>query len=109
MSDRLRLPNRRPAEVFDFLHAGRPWTATIGRSPDGRVAELFLDAAKVSPLGELAQDTAIVASIALQSGCSLQTLRHAVDGRRESPLAAALSLIEDAAGNATDGNHEAGN
>jgi ribonucleoside-diphosphate reductase alpha chain len=92
---RERLPDRRSAEVLDFVHLGRGWTATIGRFPDGRVAEFFLDAVKVDPLSELAQDTAIVASIALQSGCSLETLRHALAGRDESPLGAALDLIRN--------------
>jgi ribonucleoside-diphosphate reductase alpha chain len=71
---RERLPDRRNADVFDFVHQNRRWTATIGRFPDGRVAELFLDAERVDPVSELAQDTAIVASIALQSGCPLETL-----------------------------------
>jgi ribonucleoside-diphosphate reductase alpha chain len=44
-------------------------------------------------VSELAQDTAIVASIALQSGCPLETLRHALSGRGEGPLSAALELI----------------
>jgi ribonucleoside-diphosphate reductase alpha chain len=93
--NRERLPDRRNAEVFDFIHRNRRWTATIGRFPDGRVAELFLDAAKVDPLSELAQDVAIVASIALQSGCPLETLRHALSGRGEGPLSAALALVQE--------------
>jgi ribonucleoside-diphosphate reductase alpha chain len=92
---RERLPDRRNAEVIDFVHLKRRWTATIGRFPDGRVAELFLDGEKVDPLSELAQDVAIVASIALQSGTSLSTLRHALAGRGEGPLSAVLNLIEE--------------
>jgi ribonucleoside-diphosphate reductase alpha chain len=90
---RERLPNRRNAEVLDFVHLGRRWTATIGRFPDGRAAELFLDVAKVDPLSQLAQDVAIVASIAPQSGCPLSTVRYALAGRGEGPLSAALELI----------------
>ncbi len=56
MSERERLPDRRAAELFDFEHGGRRWTATIGRFADGRVAEIFVDAAKESPLVELAQE-----------------------------------------------------
>lgn len=41
-----------------------------------RVAELFLDAAKVDAFSELAQDAVIAASIALQSSCQIETLRH---------------------------------
>jgi len=81
MIERERLPGRRGAELFDFEHGGRRWTATIGRFADGRVAEIFLDTPKVSALGEIAADAAIVASIALQSGARLETLRHALADR----------------------------
>jgi hypothetical protein len=94
MSERERLPDRREAELVDFEHAGRRSTATVGRFADGRIAELFLDAAKESPLVELAQESAIVASLALQSGCALQTLRHALAGRSAGPLGAALTLVD---------------
>ena len=91
---RARLPNRRAAELFNFEHAGRRWTVCVGRFDDGRIAELFVDAAKASPLVELAQESAIVASLALQSGCAFETLRHALAGRNAGPLGAALALIE---------------
>jgi hypothetical protein len=93
---RERLPDRREAELVDFEHAGRPWTVTVGRFADGRIAELFLDAAKESPLVELAQESAIVASLALQSGCALQTLRHALAGRSAGPLGDALAMVDAA-------------
>jgi len=97
MAERERLPNRREAELLDFEHGGRRWTATAGRFADGRLAEIFLDAAKESPLVELAQESAIVASLAMQSGCPLEVLRHALAGRGAGPLGAALALIEDPA------------
>ena len=97
MSKRARLPNRRIAEVFDFEHQGRKWTATIGRSADGQIAEVFLDTPKASAIGELAAEAAIIASLALQSGCPLETLRHALADRRSGPLGAALGLVNGAA------------
>jgi hypothetical protein len=93
MANRERLPNRRAAELVDFEHAGRRWTVCVGRFDDGRIAELFLDAEKTSPLVELAQESAIVASLALQSGCPLETLRHVLNGRDAGPLGAALVLM----------------
>jgi hypothetical protein len=92
VANRERLPNRRAAEVFDLEHGGRKWTATISRFPDRRVAEIFLDTPKVSAIGELAAEAAIVASLALQSRCPLETLRHAL-GRDAGPLGAALVLV----------------
>jgi hypothetical protein len=94
MSERERLPNRRAAEVFDFEHDGRKWAATFSRFADGKVAEVFLGAPRASAIGELAAEAAIVASLALQSGCPLETLRHALDGRSAGPLGSALALID---------------
>jgi len=93
---RERLPDRREAELIDFEHAGRRWSATIGRFADGRVAEIFLDGSREAPVVELAQESALVASLALQSGCPIETLRHALSGRNAGPLGAALALIGDA-------------
>jgi hypothetical protein len=90
VTERERLPDRRAADLVDFEHDRRRWTVTIGRYPDGRVAELFIDAPKESPLVELAQDGALAASLALQSGCPLNTLRHALAGRHAGPLSIAL-------------------
>ena len=94
MTDRERLPDRRGAELVDFEHHGCKWTATFGRFADGSIAEVFLDAPKESPLVELAQDGALAASLALQSGCPLETLRHALSGREAGPLRTALALID---------------
>lgn len=91
---RLQLINRRAAEVTDFEHGGRRWTATISRLPDGRIAEIFLDGAKASPLADLARETAIVASLALQYGAPLKTIRHAIASHDASPLGEALSLFD---------------
>jgi hypothetical protein len=97
VANRERLPNRRAAEVIDFEHAGRKWTATISRLADGRIAEIFLDNAKVSPLVEIAQESAITASLALQHGCPVETLQHALEGRHSGPLGVALGLVKEAA------------
>jgi hypothetical protein len=83
-----------PLELVDFDHNGRRWTLTIGRFSDGRVAEIFLDTAKGAAVGELAADAAIVASLALQSGCPLETLRHSLAGRDAGPLGPALALVD---------------
>jgi hypothetical protein len=94
VASRERLPNRRPAEVFDFVHGTRQWTATVSRFGDGRPAEIFLDTARAtSAIGELAAEAAIVASLALQSGCPVETLKHALDGRDAGPLGTALRLV----------------
>ena len=97
MLERERLSDRREAELADFGHAGRRWTVTVGRFADGRIAELFIDGPKEAPIVELAQESAIVASLALQSGCAFETLRHALAGREAGPLGAALALVDGSA------------
>jgi transposase-like protein len=59
--------------------------------------DLVLDTDKESAVADAAREAALVASIALQFGCPLETLRHALDGRDVSPLGAALALFEPAA------------
>jgi transposase-like protein len=93
---RQALPTRRQADVVSFIHQERLWTASFGRFADGRVAEVFLDTDKESAVADAAREAALVASIALQFGCPLETLRHALEGRDVSPLGAALALCEPA-------------
>ena len=93
MVERRRLPNRRSADSLDFEHAGRRWTATVSRFDDGRLAEIFIAGPKEASIVELAQEAAIIASLALQSGCAAETLRHALTGRQAGPLGVALALI----------------
>ncbi len=93
---RERLPNRRGCELIAFEHAGQKWTACAGRFTDGRLAEIFIEGPKDSALLALARDAAILASIALQHG-PLAVIRHALNGRNEGPLAAALDLIDGGA------------
>jgi hypothetical protein len=95
MAERERLPNRRAAEMIDFEHGGRRWTACISRFPDGRVGEIFLNTPKTSTIGDLAADAAIVASIALQFGAPAAVIRHALAGRDTGPLATALALLQE--------------
>ena len=46
---RQRLPSRRVAETIELEVGGLRYTATIGRFPDGRIGELFLNNHKSAP------------------------------------------------------------
>jgi hypothetical protein len=70
---------------------------------DGRIAEIFLSARHVgSPLEAIARDAAIVASIALQFGADLGTIRDSLtrdhDGGPATLLGAALDALLDERG-----------
>jgi hypothetical protein len=95
---RSRLPNRRPAETIAFERDGSRYCLTVGYFPDGSVGEVFLNADRAdSLLDVLASDAAILASLALQHGCSLQEITHALKrdsrGTAASPIGHALDRI----------------
>ena len=98
MSTRSRLPNRRPSETFALACNGLSYLATISRFQDGRLAEIFISNANAGSHSDaVAKDAAVVASIALQHGVSVDVIRHALlrdsHGRASSPLGAALDVV----------------
>jgi len=95
MTAREALPNRRLADVVSFSLNERSWAAAAGRFSDGRLAEIFLDTDKESEIADAAREAAILTSLALQHGASLETIRHALDGRTVSPVGAALALFAE--------------
>jgi ribonucleoside-diphosphate reductase alpha chain len=101
MSGRRRLPQRRANESFELVCNGLHYTATIARFDDGSLGEIFLRNHEVGSADINARDAAVVASLALQHGVELNTIRHALirdaKGAAASPLAMALDLIADAA------------
>jgi hypothetical protein len=93
-----RLPNRRPAETLAFERDGARFEMTAGYYPDGRLGEIFLRANRANSLLDfLMSDAAILASLALQFGCPLDAITHALKrdarGIAASPIGAALDKI----------------
>lgn len=79
MVKRLRLANRRACESFTFELDRLRFTTTIGRFPNGKVGEIFLQNHKPGSQSDFnARDSAIAASLALQHGTPLETLRKAI-------------------------------
>jgi ribonucleoside-diphosphate reductase alpha chain len=84
--------------TFDLEIAGLKFTCTVGRFDDGQIGEVFLSNHHVnSQAGIMASDQAVLASLALQFGCPLETLRKSLmrdsSGRATSPIGAALDLL----------------
>ena len=77
MTLRKHLPNRREHVLVNFTTAdGFRYTAGLGYFADGRLAEIFLNAAKSGTAVETtARDSAVVASLALQHGVPTETIR----------------------------------
>ena len=98
MTERQRLPNRRSHELLDFEHGDISYTAGVGRFEDGRLAEIFLNTAKHgTSVDTNARDAAVAASLLLQHGCPIETLRRALtrnaEGSASGPLARILDLL----------------
>jgi hypothetical protein len=92
------MPTRRFAIGTEFERDGARFAMTAGFYPDGRPGEIFLNADRANSLLDfLMSDAAILASLALQFGCPLETLRHAIkrdsSGTAASPIGAALDLV----------------
>jgi hypothetical protein len=91
---RTALPNRRANVSFSFDHEGHRYRATAGRFANGDLAEVFLDAGKAgTALQSNAETAAILVSLLLQHGVSVDTIRHSVGG----PIAIALARFGDGA------------
>jgi hypothetical protein len=100
MSARQRLPNRRASEQFTFRCNGLDYIATISFFHDGQLAEIFLNNAKAgSHSDSSARDSAVVCSLALQHGVTVQTIKNALlrdsQGQASSPLGEALDRISN--------------
>jgi hypothetical protein len=98
MTNRARLPNRRRSESIAFTCNGMAYVTTISRFANGDLAEIFLSNHKVgSDTDTAARDSAVVASIALQHGVHVDTIRRALLrnqwGAARGPLGTALDLI----------------
>lgn len=79
------LPYRRDAETFSLSFAGEKYHVTVGRYPDGRAGEMFINRVRDKAAAKLGQqldgvcrDGAILLSLALQHGVDLETVRHAL-------------------------------
>jgi hypothetical protein len=99
---RRRLPQRRVHELLDFEHAGHRYTAGLGYFENGGLAEVFLNVPgrSGSAIEAVARDAAILTSICLQHGASVDTIRHALtrngDGSASGPLGVVLDLLASA-------------
>jgi hypothetical protein len=94
---RNRLTDRRPHWLYRFECDGQSYVGGIGRFDDGRIAEIFINGSKVGTAAETnAQEAALVASLALQHGCPIETIRHALarPGGGSGPLATLLDEVE---------------
>jgi ribonucleoside-diphosphate reductase alpha chain len=93
------LPHRRMHETIRFQHSGLQYVVGLGRAHRGApISEIFINCGKAGSLAEtLSRDSAVILSIALQSGVSLELLRRAItrepDGSASGPVGVLLDLM----------------
>jgi hypothetical protein len=100
MTARCALPQRRFCETFKLRHWGANFSVGLGRYPDGRIGEIFINGEKVGTnLDVMARDSAVILSLALQYGVDIASLRHAVtrdgNGEASGPIGALLDLLHE--------------
>lgn len=95
---RLALPNRRPSLSIAFRHGSIDFHGTVSYGAGGYITEVFLSGGKPgSEVEAAARDCAVIASLAIQHGAPLETIRKALtrldDGSAAGPLGALLDII----------------
>jgi hypothetical protein len=96
---RQRLANRRASTTFNFDCGPHRYTATVSFFPGtDALAEIFLSNGRAgSDVDAAAKDSAVVASLALQSGVPVDTIRRALlrdpRGVASSPLGTAFDIL----------------
>lgn len=92
------MPNRRRSFTLEYEKDGNRFRLAAGYYPDGALGEVFLNVGKTSSaLDVLVSDAAILTSLALQYGCPLSVLQHALkrdgQGHAASPVGEALDRL----------------
>ncbi|MHC2582225.1 hypothetical protein ACVI1J_005601 [Bradyrhizobium diazoefficiens] len=81
MGERRALPQRRHAETFEIEFGGldRRYAVTLGFYDDGALGEVFISGGKSGQTVEaIARDGAVLLSLALQYGASLDNIASAI-------------------------------
>jgi len=98
MTESQALPMRRRSETFNIAYGGltKDHTVTVGFYDDGRPGEVFINGGKSGEQVEaIARDGAVVLSLALQHGASLDTIRVALTRDGQSAPQSIVGVVVD--------------
>jgi hypothetical protein len=97
MDLRQRLPDRRSCESFDIQIANLSYKVSIGRFPDGALAEVFISNHRSNSSADVAaRDCGILISLLLQNQCDAaiaHSLSRNTDGSASGVAAAVLDKV----------------
>ena len=89
------LPLRRRAETFAIVCRNQPVAITAGFYDDGAVGEVFIDTGKSgADLAHVARDAAVVISLALQHGVSIDAIRQGVTRNGSEPASIVGAVVD---------------
>lgn len=104
MTDRRPLPMRRPTYTFDIHDESGRIDLTVSFStfekpgvlPPHAVAEIFVTSRKIGSGAEaIARDAAILLSLAVQYGCPLDTILHALTRNQDGTPQSVMGRVVD--------------
>jgi hypothetical protein len=98
MSQRRELPMRRGTETFEVAFGGlsKCHTVSVGYYTDGTPGEIFIAGGKSGEQVEaIARDGAVLLSLALQHGVSLQTIQHALTRNSQGEPSSIVGAVVD--------------
>ena len=98
MTERQVLPMRRRCETFEIDFGGleKSHVITVGYYEDGRPGEVFISGGKSGEQVEaIARDGAVLVSMLLQHGASLDTIRHAITRDGQDAPQSIIGVVVD--------------
>jgi hypothetical protein len=98
MNERHALPARRRCETFELDYGGlkKSHVITVGYYEDGNIGEVFINGGKSGEQVEaIARDGAVLLSIALQHGATLDTIKHAITRDGQDAPQSIIGVVVD--------------
>lgn len=98
MSAREPLPNRRGGETFKLRHGTQraAYHISTGYYPDDRLGEVFIHTNQVgTTMDAMARDLAVLISLALQHGCAIETIKHALTREADGSPSTIAGAVAD--------------
>lgn len=101
---RSSLPDRRFTCTYELYVQNKPVTFSTGHYHDGRLGEVFIEAGKAgSDVDSTARDSAVLASIALQHGISIEALTRSLTRNPDGSPSSLVGAVLDAVRHQTQG------
>lgn len=96
------LPQRRRSENVSLRYWNQPFVFTVGFYDDGSVGEVFINSDKSgTDIESTVRDSAVLISLALQHGASLDTIKHALTRNNTGSPSGIVGEIVDTITNLT--------